>query len=146
MANPVCEVLLTEEELELPAVQRDFSAGAMVEFQGIVRALEGGREISGIDYEAHWPMAQHQLNKISKEAAAKFALHQVVIHHRVGFVPAGEASLLLRVAAGHRAKAFEASQWIVDELKRKAPIWKHPKYTVDDKSSERGAEMEKDLA
>jgi molybdopterin synthase catalytic subunit len=137
MANPVCQVLLTEKELELPAVQRDFATGAMVEFHGVVRGLEAGREISGIDYEAHWTMAQHQLTKIGEQAAAQFALHQVTIHHRVGFVPAGESSLLLRVAARHRAKAFEASQWIVDELKTKAAIWKHPKFTAHDALSKR---------
>jgi molybdopterin synthase catalytic subunit len=134
MANPVYEVLLSEKELKLPPDQPLRSAGAVVEFRGVVRASEAEREITGIEYEVHWPMAQHQLTHIGTEAAAKFALHQVVIHHRVGFVPVGEPSLLLRVAAGHRAEAFEAGQWIVDELKRKAPIWKHPRFMPNDAS------------
>ncbi len=146
MANPVCEVLLTESELKWPSDRPDSSTGAIVEFYGVVRALEAGREISGIDYEAHRPMVQHQLSTIGKEAAEKFALQRVIIHHRLGFVPAGKSSLLLRVTAGHRAEAFRASQWIVDELKRKAPIWKHPKFKLKDKPLKRGAEVEKDLA
>ncbi len=146
MANPVCEVLLTESELKWPSDRPDSSTGAIVEFYGVVRALEAGREISGIDYEAHRPMAQHQLSTIGKEAAEKFALQRVIIHHRLGFVPAGKSSLLLRVTAGHRAEAFRASQWIVDELKRKAPIWKHPKFKLKHKPLKRGAEVEKDLA
>jgi len=55
-------------------------------------------------------------------------LNQVLLHHRVGFVRTGEASLFLRVSAQHRAAAFEASKWIVDELKKKVPIWKKPAF------------------
>ena len=145
MANPVYEVLLTDRQLELPDEQPDFSAGAVVEFAGVVRAKEAGREISGIEYEVYWPMAQHQLARIAKEAAAKFALHQVIIHHRAGFVPAGESSLQLRVAAGHRAEGFEASRWIVDELKKKVPIWKHPKF-ADAEPVTTASAMEKNFA
>jgi molybdopterin synthase catalytic subunit len=146
MANPVCEVLLTEKELELAANRAGISAGAIVDFHGVVRAIEAGCEISGIDYEAHRPMAQHQLSVIGKEAAGKFALERVIIHHRLGFVPAGQSSLLLRVAARHRAEAFQASQWIVDELKKKAPIWKQPKLKVEAEAPERNAEMQRRLA
>ncbi|HET9418214.1 MAG TPA: molybdenum cofactor biosynthesis protein MoaE, partial [Chthoniobacterales bacterium] len=89
--------------------------------------LEDGREIEGIDYEAHGAMAEHQLAMIAEQAAARFELRRVIIRHRVGFVAVGEASLFLQVAAGHRGAAFEASKWIVDELKLKVPIWKHPR-------------------
>ena len=64
--------------------------------------------------------------RIADAAVEKFRLHQVLLHHRIGFVPAGEASLFVRVRSQHRAAAFEASQWIVDELKKKVPIWKKP--------------------
>ncbi len=128
MANPLCEVLLTAARLETPGRYSDPGAGAHLDFWGVVRASEAGRQIEGIDYEAHPKMAEHQLRLVAEEAAENFRLKKVVIHHRTGFVPAGEASLFLRVAAGHRAKAFEASQWVVDELKRRVPIWKHPKF------------------
>ena len=55
----------------------------------------------------------------------------VMVHHRVGFVRTGEASLFLQVGAPHRAAAFEASKWIVDELKKKAPIWKRPRFKIE---------------
>ena len=103
----------------------------MVEFQGIVRALEDGREISGIDYEAHVEMAEHQLRGLVQRAIEQFGLTNVVLRHRVGFVPAGEPSLFLRVRSGHRAAGFEASKWMVDELKRVVPIWKKPRYKID---------------
>jgi molybdopterin synthase catalytic subunit len=135
MANSVCEVLLTQAPLKAPEADVDPSAplrtslatGAIVDFWGVVRKLEKGGEIEGIDYEAHGAMAEHQLATIAEQAAAKFQLESVLIHHRVGFVSVGEASLFLQVTAAHRAAAFDGSKWIVDELKQKVPIWKHPR-------------------
>jgi molybdopterin synthase catalytic subunit len=138
MANPVSEVSLTEKELELPSGNLDSSAGAIVDFWGVVRALEDGREIDGIQYEAHRMMAEHQLQLIARQAAADFALKLIVVRHRVGFVRVAEPSLFLRVAGRNRAEAFEASQWIVDELKRRVPIWKRPKFKIDNRPAEEG--------
>jgi molybdopterin synthase catalytic subunit len=137
MANPVCEILLTKERLEAPSAIVDLAAGAIVDFFGVVRELEDGREIEGIEYEAHASMARHQLEKIAQQAVCDFRLRRVVIHHRVGFVRAGEASLFVRVTGQHRPEAFSASQWIVDELKRKVPIWKHPRYKIDNRIAHR---------
>jgi molybdopterin synthase catalytic subunit len=128
MANSVYEVLVTESALQKPEENADVTAGAVVDFSGVVRKLEGGREIEGIDYESHTKMAEYQMRLIAEAAVEKFQLKQVVLHHRIGFVRAGEASLFLRVAAPHRAAAFEASKWVVDELKKKVPIWKKPAF------------------
>jgi molybdopterin synthase catalytic subunit len=129
MANSVSQVLLTEARLEAPKEEDvDPSAGAVVDFLGVVRELENGREIEGIDYEAHKAMAEHQMKTIADAAAENFRLNKVLLHHRIGFLRAGEASLFLRVCAQHRAAAFEASKWIVDELKKKVPIWKRPRF------------------
>lgn len=130
MANPVCEVLVTEAQLNAPENRMDPAAGARVDFQGIVRGSEDGREIEGIDYEAHREMAEHQLKQIAEQAAIQFELRSVIIHHRIGFVAVGEASLFMRVCSRHREAAFQASQWIVNELKKKVPIWKRPKFKV----------------
>src|SRR5882724_8700313 len=148
MANSVSQVLLTEAPLEAPkedvrhgesvreridpstSLRTSLSAGAVLDFWGVVRELEDGHEIEGIDYEAHEAMAEHQMKVIADAAAGTFRLNQVLLHHRIGFVRAGEASLFLRVRAQHRAEAFEASQWIVDELKKKVPIWKKPKFRM----------------
>jgi len=136
MANSLCEVLLTTEPLSGgadAAIGKDVDpgAGAIVDFWGIVRKLEQGSEIQGIDYEAHTAMATHQLQLVAESALEKFQLKQVIAHHRIGFVATGEPSLFLRVKASHRAAAFAASKWIVDELKTKAPIWKRPKFKID---------------
>ncbi|HEY2045994.1 MAG TPA: molybdenum cofactor biosynthesis protein MoaE [Candidatus Udaeobacter sp.] len=103
-------------------------AGAVVDFWGVVRLLEDSREIDGIDYDAHREMAEHQLKRIAELAAERFRLKLVIIHHRIGFIAVGEPSLFLRVASSHRSEGFRASQWIVDELKKKVPIWKRPRF------------------
>jgi molybdopterin synthase catalytic subunit len=131
MANPGCKVSLTKAPLKAPENDIDPAAGAVVVFWGVVRELENGRKIEGIDYEAHQVMAEHQLQLVAEAATEGFQLKKVTIHHRVGFVRAGEPSLFLQVWAQHRAAAFESSKWIVDELKRKVPIWKRPKYEID---------------
>jgi molybdopterin synthase catalytic subunit len=129
MANSLCEIVLTEAPLKAP--ENDvLSAGAVVDFWGLVRRLEDGREIEGIDYEAHREIAEHQLTQIAEQAAEKFRLQIVLIHHRIGFIAVGEASLFLRVASTHRSEGFRAGQWMVDELKKKVPIWKRPRFKV----------------
>jgi molybdopterin synthase catalytic subunit len=126
MAISVCEVSLTESALLLPEANDDPQAGAVVVFWGAVRGMEGGREITGIEYEAHRSMAEHQMRLVAESAAAKFGAREIIIRHRIGFVPAAQPSVVVRVASGHRGAAFGASQWIMDELKRVVPIWKHP--------------------
>src|ERR1700686_5876300 len=126
MAISVCEVSLTDSPLDLSALKSDPDRGAVVDFFGVVRGLEDGRELAGIEYEAHRAMAEYQMRAIAEKASGKFSLREVVIRHRVGFVPVAEASVVVRVTSGHRSAAFSASAWIMDELKRVVPIWKHP--------------------
>ena len=110
----------------MPEPDNDPQAGAVVVFWGAVRATEEGREITGIQYEAHLAMAEHQMQLVAENAAKKFDVREIFVRHRIGFVPAAEPSVVVRVASGHRGAAFAASQWIMDELKRMVPIWKHP--------------------
>ena len=126
MAISVCEVSITEAPLVLPEVNHDPQAGATVVFWGAVRATEDGRTISGIDYEAHRAMAEHQMRIVADTAAEKFEVREIFLRHRIGFVAAGEPSVVVRVTSGHRGAAFDASQWIMNELKRVVPIWKRP--------------------
>ena len=127
MANPVCEVLLTEAMLRPPQLGADGS-GAVLDFMGLVRPLENGHQISGIEYEVHAEMASHQLEQIAREALAKFELGGVIIHHRTGFVKTGEASVLVRTESRHRSASYRANEWIMNELKNRVPIWKRPRF------------------
>ena len=126
MAISVCEVSLTEEPLILPEGNHDPEAGAVVVFWGAVRSIEDGRDITGIDYEAHRAMAEHQMRIVAETATEKFEVREIFLRHRIGFVAAGEPSVVVRVTSRHRGAAFSASQWIMDELKRVVPIWKRP--------------------
>jgi molybdopterin synthase catalytic subunit len=126
MATWHSEILITSSPLQSRPNRWGGAAGASVDFWGVVRTLEDGHEISGIEYEAHQTMAQRQMEMIAEAARTKFGLEEMTLQHRIGFVAAGEASLFLRVASAHREAAFQASSWIVTELKKKVPIWKRP--------------------
>ena len=126
MATWHSEILITTSPLQSRPNRWSGAAGASVDFWGVVRTLEDGRDISGIEYEAHQTMAQRQMELIAEAARTDFGLEEVTLRHRIGFVAAGEASLFLRVASAHREAAFQASSWIVTELKKKVPIWKRP--------------------
>jgi molybdopterin synthase catalytic subunit len=123
-----CDIRVNSDPIDAAGVNFSLTEGAVVDFFGVVRALEGSRLIEGIEYEAFQPMAERQLLIIAEEAKSRHGLRQVAIHHRIGFVPAGEASLFVRVSARHRRAAFEGSSQIIEQLKIAVPIWKRPVY------------------
>jgi molybdopterin synthase catalytic subunit len=90
--------------------------------------VENGQPIDGIEYQAFVEMAEIELKRIAENARKDFMLGLVLVHHRIGFVPAGEPSLFVRVAAPHRDAAFAGCQHIIEQLKARVPIWKHPAY------------------
>ena len=126
MTLPVCEILLTPAPLEPPPPQFSAASGGVVDFYGVVRGQEESERISGIDYEAHEDMARRQLDLLCQEACERFPLHGLILHHRTGYIPTAAPSLFLRTSAAHRGPAFEAAQWIIEQLKARVPIWKHP--------------------
>ncbi len=102
----------------------DDEAGALVTFSGIVRRREGDGEVDYLDYEHYAGMAEKHLEKLLSQARAKWPIHRAAILHRVGRVPTAEPSVIIAVSAGHRAEAFEAGRYLIDELKKQVPIWK----------------------
>ena len=98
--------------------------GAIVEFSGVVRELENGGEISGLRYEAYEPMAKAELEKICRELLAKHPCEQIYFIHRLEFVPVGEASLFIRISAGHRQPALALMAELIERLKAVVPVWK----------------------
>ena len=102
--------------------------GAVVLFAGTTRDHHQGRRVARLAYEAYEPMALAALEQLEREACGRFAIASCRIVHRLGEVPIGEASVLVAVAAAHRAAAFDACRWAMDELKRAVPIWKKEFY------------------
>lgn len=103
--------------------------GADLRFRGVVRDLEDGRAIDGIDYSCYREMAETELAAIAEAMRAAHPDHRADIHHRVGFVAAGEASLLIRVQTKHSAAAFEIAQEYLKWIKTTLPVWKNPVFS-----------------
>jgi molybdopterin synthase catalytic subunit len=108
----------------LAAVAARPDCGAIAQFQGTTRDHHGGRRVTRLEYEAYETMAQVVLDRLELESTKRFAIATCTIVVRLGEVPAGEASVVVTVAAGHRGPAFDACRWAIDELKLAAPIWK----------------------
>jgi molybdopterin synthase catalytic subunit len=123
-----CDIRVSGEPINAAGLNFSQTEGAVVDFFGVVRAIEENRVIEGIEYEAFQTMAERQLLVIAREAKSRYRLGLVMIYHRIGFVSAGEASLFVRVSARHRRAAFEGSSQIIERLKIAVPIWKHPVY------------------
>ncbi len=124
------QVTITAEPIDERSLlaQRAMSSGmgAVVYFVGVVRGTEGTANISALEYEAFQRMAEHQISLLLDEMAKRWPVESVRLVHRVGLVKVGEPSLWVEVVARHRGEAFAACQWLIDELKRVAPIWKKP--------------------
>jgi molybdopterin synthase catalytic subunit len=91
-----------------------------------VRDLEDAKPIRALEYSAYQEMAEHQFRNLLAETRQKWPLKRIRVIHRLGTIPVGEASLLVRVEAAHRGEAFAAAQFIIDELKQRVTIWKKP--------------------
>lgn len=124
------KLIITTEPIDEAALvtQRAMSSGmgAVVCFVGVVRGTEGTENISALEYEAFQRMAEHQINLLFEEMGRRWPVESVRLVHRVGVVKVSEPSLWVEVVGRHRGEAFAACQWLIDELKRVAPIWKKP--------------------
>ncbi len=124
------QLTITTQPIDEAALvrQRSMSAGmgAAVYFLGVVRGTEGDATIRALDYETFQAMAEHQISLLCDELAIRWPVESVHLVHRVGLIPVGEPSLWVEVVAPHRGEAFAACQWLIDEMKRLAPIWKKP--------------------
>ena len=119
------EVEITREAVAARGVTSAATGcGAVVEFAGVVRGEEDGAAIAALDYEAYEVMARSEIARILRKLAAEFPCESVVVCHRVGRVPVGEASIVVRVEAKHRVEAFGMLAAFMDCLKKDVPIWK----------------------
>lgn len=105
------------------------SNGAVLLFLGVVRDRADGRPVAGMRYEAYEPMARSELGRIVEEAERRFEVSAVAVAHRLGELALEEASLVIAVSSPHRPAAYEASRWVLEEIKLRLPVWKHEHYT-----------------
>ncbi len=106
----------------------DPSHGAVVLFVGAVRDTNGGRGVRGIEYTAYREMAERELADILRETGARFAGARVAVEHRLGTLGLGEVSVVIAVGHAHRGAAYDASRHVIEEIKRRLPIWKREHY------------------
>jgi molybdopterin synthase catalytic subunit len=119
------EILFTHDPIVVPPLHLPSrEIGACVEFQGIVRELEGGESLSGLYYEAYEAMARPLLERHFAELAALHPCDAILFIHRLGWVPVGEASLYVRVLSAHRGEGLRFLADAIDRLKKDVPIWK----------------------
>ena len=118
ITNDPLDAALAVSQVESPA------AGAVAVFIGVTRNNTAGREVLFLEYEAYRPMADEQLRRVADEMRERWDLQGVAIHHRLGRLEIGEASLVVAAASAHRQAAFEACHFSIDRIKQIVPIWK----------------------
>jgi molybdopterin synthase catalytic subunit len=127
---------VTSERLDLAALVglvADAEAGAVATFLGTSRRTSSNaanveKPVETLWYEAYSPMAVRRLREIGDDAMRRFAVTRVAAWHRTGEVPVGEASVAIAVSAPHRAAAFEACRFVIEEIKRCVPVWKRERF------------------
>ena len=130
--NPATLPFVVDAEPDLEGLRRRAATvedGAVCAFLGTARRHAEGREVVTLRYEAYQEMAETVGRGILEEAEARFAGARVVAQHRIGACPLGQASVAVVAVAPHRDAAFLACRYVIDEIKRRAPIWKQEVYT-----------------
>jgi molybdopterin synthase catalytic subunit len=128
-------IALVEMPIDVGSVYHqleDPASGAVVVFVGRVRNHHEGRFVEKINYTAYTDMVCEEGARIIQEARAHYPVSQVQVVHRVGAHAIGDISIVVGVASVHRADSFAAAAWIMDEIKKRLPIWKEEFYVEGD--------------
>jgi len=102
--------------------------GAVSVFLGTVRDITEGRAVDAIDYSAYAAMAEAELARIVSEAGERFDVASLVVEHRIGSLSLGEVSVAIVAGHAHRAPALDCVRHVIDEIKKRVPIWKMEHY------------------
>ncbi|SOD60970.1 molybdopterin synthase catalytic subunit [Streptomyces zhaozhouensis] len=131
--DPVRLLALRGTPLSVDEVQRavaDEAAGGTVLFVGTVRDHDGhpeGAAVTALEYSAH-PTAEAELRRVAEDVVAEYPGCAVAATHRVGALAVGDLAVVVAVSAAHRGEAYAASRRLIDDLKRRVPIWKHQRF------------------
>jgi len=122
---------VTTDAIDPAAVLKRVGApadGAAALFVGMVRNSNEGRPVGGMEYQGYRDMAREQLAAIAAEAAEQANSDRVAVVHRLGELAIGEVSVAIAVSSPHRAEAFRAARYVIEEIKKRLPIWKRERY------------------
>ncbi len=123
---------ITTKELDLDLLKKSLeneAAGACVFFEGWVRNHNDGRSVDKLEYECYEALAKNEGAVIIEEAKKKFAIHEASCIHRYGSMEIGDLAIWCGVSSSHRKAAFEACDYIIDQVKLRVPVWKKEFYT-----------------
>jgi molybdopterin synthase catalytic subunit len=121
MVRITAEPLVPADALAFVA---DPASGGTCLFVGTVRDNSDAGEVTGLEYEAWEELAERRLRELAEVAAERWPVQRIALLHRTGRLAVGEPSVAVAVSAAHRAEAFEACRFAIDELKHDVPIWK----------------------
>jgi molybdopterin synthase catalytic subunit len=131
MTQALSHVAIVEYPLDVAALiarVKSSSAGAIDVFIGTVRDKNLRRSVTGIEYSAYREMAEREIGTIVGEAQLLFPGTALAVEHRVGSLAVGEASVIIASANARRGPAMESVRFVIEQLKRRAPIWKKELY------------------
>ena len=118
---------LTRSPISLDVLLADVSAperGGTCVFLGTVRSGPEEQGVTAIEYSAYEAMVEAEFGRLLSDAGARWPEARIAVRHRLGVIPSGEASIAIAAAAPHRAEAFEACRFVIEEVKRRVPVWK----------------------
>ncbi len=127
-------IRVTKSRLDPAALDRAVSSpkhGAVASFVGTVRSPHAGRVVTAVSYDCFTPLAEKELSRIAAAAERRWPV-RVAVEHRIGRLRVGEASVAVAAGSGHRAEAFEACRFVIEEIKRRVPVWKKEHYAGGD--------------
>ena len=128
---------VSKEKIDLTRAQKFIASskcGASIYFVGTVRDLNDNKKVTGITYDSHDALVIKSFEEIYKEAETKFKFNNIAvfIEHIKGYAALGDTSIIIAVACKHRTQAYEFSRYIIEEIKKRAPIWKKEHYENKD--------------
>ena len=122
---------LVQREIDPASLIKEIASaeyGATSLFIGTVRGVNDGRSVSGIDYSSYTAMAEAELERILDEAEDRFGVSALIVEHRVGPLSLGDVSVAIAAAHAHRAPALDCTRYVIEEIKKRVPIWKMEHY------------------
>jgi len=123
---------ITDTDIDIAAAKQAVSGnscGALVTFEGWIRDHNEGQAVDRLEYEVYRPVAVAEGNKVISEALLQFDISHAVCVHREGLLELSDVAVIVCVSSAHRAAAFDACRYIIDEVKTRLPIWKKEHYS-----------------
>lgn len=124
---------LTDQPLDADRLIAEVSSngcGGTSLFLGTVRNSPEDGDIEGIEYSAYPEMAEAEFDRIITECRDRWPMARVALRHRLGYIPAGEASIGIATSSPHRVEAFDACRYVIEETKKRVPIWKKERFAA----------------